>query len=331
MPVYPSNSSTPFDLAGYVTRSFPNVSRSGDELIVTCFFCQGKKKLYINTRKRKFFCYRCGAGRGATLISFIRDHRGVTERTAWEIFRSGEYSGYGIKDYSEYFDAEPAVRPRDSILPTEYVPLYPVNPDDVGLADRAVRYLRGRGLTDGDMLVYQLGYCSTGRYRGRIIIPVIQDEKPVYFMARLFFGFGERYLNPRKDEVLANPADLIFNWDLCQDATVLQLTEGTFDSIAMGQDCGGLFGKQIHDGQMALLQTGSFESVELWLDSIAKDPANARDQELVAFKLRQLGKPLTICRLEWGDPSELRLGAIPVERTPGGLWANYFRVRRSER
>jgi hypothetical protein len=181
-------------------------------------------------------------------------------------------------------------------------------------------------------MLYRLGYCATGRYRNRIIVPVVRDKEVVYFLARRFFGYGgPRYLNPKNEEIREHPSNLLFNWDSAKSSATLQITEGVFDAIGLGEDATSVFGKQIHPGQLRLLGSGRFERVELWLDSEAKDPEIRRDEESLAFSLRELGKPVTICSLAYGDPAETRLGEIPSTRREGGSWASFFDVKGSRR
>jgi len=322
-----------FDLDQYVENSFPEVRRSGDERIVNCFYCSGKFKLYINIEKKRHFCYKCEAGRGATVVTLIRDHLGVTEREAWEILRSNRYQGYEPRSYGELFaDRQDSPLPVE-VLPVEYVPFYPREErGETVLGERGVAYLRRRGLTEADFMLYRMGYCASGRYRNRIIVPVVRDGDVVYFLARRFFGYGgPRYLNPRNEEIREHPSNLLFNWDAARTSERLQITEGVFDAIGLGEDATSVFGKQIHPGQLQLLGGGRFERVELWLDSEVKDPEIRRDEESMAFALRELGKPVTICSLEWGDPGETRLGEIPSTSREGGSWASFFGSKGSRR
>lgn len=317
-----------FNLDRYVKESFPEVKISGDERIVRCLYCGKKDKMYVNVKKKKFHCFRCGAGQGATLTSFIRDHRGVTEQEAWQILRSGEYEGLPTRDYEVYY-ATQLHQPRATILPTEYTPLYPLDDGSI-LGERAVAYLRRRGLTDADLLFYRIGYCLTGRYRHRIIVPVMLDKEAVYFVARLFWGWGKRYLNPAVGEIIADPSTLLFNWDNARDAKVLKLAEGVFDAIGLGDDATGLLGKQLHDGQLRLLELGKFESAEIWLDSREKDSLADQDSDTIAFQLQVFNVPVTICRLATGDPGELRVSGVPVTRYTGSSWAGHYHRRFAE-
>jgi len=316
-----------FDLDRYVNESFGEVKVSGDERIVTCFWCGKRGKLYINVVKRKVYCFRCGAGQGATLVSFLRDHRGVSEGEALNILRSNRYYGHPVQSYVEAFAQTQYRTVREQVLPEEYEPLYPRDDESV-LAARAIAYLRTRGLTDADLLLYRLGYCATGRYRHRIIVPVLREKEIVYFVGRLFFGFGKRYLNPAHDEVPEHPSNLLFNWDTARYAQTLQVTEGVFDGIGLGDSATALLGKRVHEGQLRLLELGTFKAIEVWLDSPAKDALINESATAIAYELRQLGKPVTICTLEHGDPGDLRVEPdIPVERRTTEGFQDYMTAR----
>lgn len=298
----------PFDLDAYVAQYFPDAKRSGDERIVTCFFCGKRGKLYINVAKGAFYCFRCGAGAGASLHSFVRDHLGVPAGEATRILRSGRYVGRKPLSYVPFY--EKAQETRGTVLPREYIPLYPIGDDDGCFAARAVSYLRRRGLTDADILYYRIGYCIEGRYQQRIVIPIVQNNDVVYFMARLFFGIGKRYLNPRADEVKENPANLLFNWDAARHAQTLKLTEGVFDGMTFMDSGSSMFGKQLHPGQWRLLHGGEFEEIEVWLDPDAETAGRELTRQLrAAFDV-----PVRFCLLAWGDPAKMRVEEIPVEK-----------------
>jgi len=311
-----------FDLERYVFESFPRINKSGDERAVDCIWCGKRGKLYINVKKYRFFCFRCGAGKGARIVDFLRDHRGISEAEAWEILQNGRWAQYSTTSYEEHYEQQ-IRQPRATVLPEEYEAIYPVGDlDDYVLGMRAVKYLRERGLTDADFLMYRIGFCAGGRYARRIIIPVVRKKEIVYFMARLFMGAGKRYMNPAGDEVVENSSRLLFNWDQAKMAKTLKITEGVFDAIALGDEATSLFGKQVHDAQHRLLETGKFEAIEVWLDPDAID-----DAQEIAHDLRDYQVPITICRLSHGDPGDLRREDIPVTRIEATGWADHFRRR----
>src|SRR5512147_35649 len=314
-----------FDLDRYLRESFSVVKESGDERILTCLYCGGRDKLYLNVVKRRFNCFKCGAGRGANLVDFIRDHRHVSIAEALEIIKTERWQQYEPVTYASRFENQIRHRPRSHALPDEYQPLYPVEDlDDTVLGQRAITYLRARGLTDGDILEYHIGFCLSGKYARRIIVPVFRNKVPVYFVARLFFGSGKKYLNPANDEVLERASNLLFNWDVAKRQPVLQLCEGVFDGMGLGDPAAARFGKVLHVGQLYLLEDGQFGDVEVWIDPDAKAAATR-----IANQLRDFGKPVSICELSSGDPGELLRRQIPVKRYERVGWAAYFRRQTS--
>lgn len=87
------------------------------------------------------------------------------------------------KELKEQVEHEINKGPTESKLPTEFKPVTPE-------AKRYYRYLTkpiqegGRGLTDDIIYKYNIGYCDTGLYSKRIIIPFIQEGKLISFIAR---------------------------------------------------------------------------------------------------------------------------------------------------
>ena len=53
---------------------------------------------------------------------------------------------------------------------------------------KAITYLKHRGLTKVDILRYDIGYCSDGKYAGRIIIPSYDSNYELnYFVSRTIY------------------------------------------------------------------------------------------------------------------------------------------------
>ena len=93
-------------------------------------------------------------------------------------------------------------------------------------------YLEQRGFDDVDSLVskYQLRACLTGRYSGRLIIPVYDiDNTLVGFQARAITNpvDAPRYLSE------GNIKDTLFNLNNLQGGHVVYVTEGPFDCLKM--------------------------------------------------------------------------------------------------
>jgi hypothetical protein len=100
--------------------------------------------------------------------------------------------------------------------------------------------------------------------------------------------------------------------------------------MGIDDEAAGLLGKQVHENQLRVMETGKFKKIEIWLDSTEKDPLADRDSDTIAYQLRVFNVPITICRVQRGDPGDLRVEKIPVTRYSGGSWAGRLARRYSQ-
>jgi hypothetical protein len=93
----------------------------------------------------------------------------------------------------------------------------------------AYGYLRSRGVTDDDIVRWKMGYCFSGEYRNRIIVPSFDVDGDVsYFIARSYNGDSYKYKNPKASKnIVFN--ELFINWN--EDLTIV---EGVFDAVVVG-------------------------------------------------------------------------------------------------
>jgi DNA primase len=112
-------------------------------------------------------------------------------------------------------------------LPEEFVSLCSDKIPATGMY--AYKYLQSRGITKADILKWKIGYCFSGEYRNRIIIPSFDDDGNCsYFIARSYTGDSYKYKNPRSSkDIVFN--ELFINWN--EDLT---LVEGVFDALVAG-------------------------------------------------------------------------------------------------
>ncbi|NQX84287.1 MAG: hypothetical protein HRS57_03760, partial [Mycoplasmataceae bacterium] len=104
----------------------------------------------------------------------------------------------------------------------------------------ALDYLQKRNVTEQDILKYNIGYCDSGMYSNRIIIPSYDvDGKLNFFVGRDFYNSKMKYRNsPTTKDIIG--FDLFINWD-----EPIVLCEGVFDAIAIKRNAIPLFGKTI--------------------------------------------------------------------------------------
>ena len=147
-----------------------------------------------------------------------------------------------------------------------------------------------------DILKYQIGYCESGRYANKIIIPTFNaDGQLDYFVARSFEKEPSRkYDAPSSDKNIIGFENMI-NWNV-----PIVLCEGAFDAIAIKRNAIPLFGKNISRKLMQKLVTSEVQKVYLALD---KDAIKSTFK--IAEQLLQAGKKLFVVDLDDKDPADM--------------------------
>jgi DNA primase len=124
-------------------------------------------------------------------------------------------------------------------LPNEYLPLWKKkNTPDFR---NAIHYLSSRGITVFDILKYRIGYCESGAYSGKIIIPSYDaDGQLNYFVSRAYYKADtQKHKNPKVSKDIIG-FEMFINW-----SQPIILCEGAFDAIAIKRNAIPLFGKII--------------------------------------------------------------------------------------
>jgi hypothetical protein len=138
---------------------------------------------------------------------------------------------FGRQDLERFNDLfaeqEPAEVKQKLELPQEYLSLATDKLPATGLY--AYKYLAKRGVTMTDILKWKIGYCFSGEYRNRIIIPSFDEDGDIsYFIARSYSGDSYKYKNPRASK------DITFNELYIDWNKDLVLVEGVFDALVAG-------------------------------------------------------------------------------------------------
>jgi len=193
---------------------------SKDETLFHCPFCKHhKKKLSVNVIKGFFKCWVCDT-KGA--ISYLIKRFGtIDDRHDWALL--DQEVDFSTMDLI-FNQPEEKLPPVD--LPSEYMCLAKKGLPPA--ANEAISYLWSRGIGQKDILYHKIGFCLTGKYKKRIIIPSFDDEGNCnYFTARSYSGDWLSYKNPPASKnIIFN--DLLINWN-----EPITLVEGPFDAIKM--------------------------------------------------------------------------------------------------
>ncbi len=237
--------------------------QKNDELIFFCknpYGCDGRHhnpKLSVNTETESFHCWVCG-WKGSSLMKILR------------LGDEGTYQRY-IKQNIRVRGGEP-----DAGDDREYV--VPVLPDEFRTLSvdwktpycRDARgYLRGRGVCHRDILRYRLGYCESGEYAHRIIIPSFDAEGELnFFVGRKYYDYvGVAYKHGEFDK------DIIFNELMMDWDEPVVLVEGPFDMMIAGSNAIPLQGTILSDESLLfneIVKRGSAVYIALDADARAK-------------------------------------------------------------
>ena len=180
-------------------------------------------------------------------------------------------------------------------LPKEYKTFENLKTSDVE-GRQALAYLKNRGISKDDILKYNIGYCTSGRYRNMVIIPSYDANGTLnYFTGRSFEK--EPYTKYRNPEASRNivPFELFINWNI-----PVILCEGPFDAIAIKRNVIPLLGKNIQSNLMKKIVTSAVEKVYIALDKDAQKQALRFCEQLM-----NEGKEVYLVDMQDKDPSEM--------------------------
>ena len=256
-----------------------------------CPFCNHRKpKLEINMHtneegKNFWECWVCQT-RGQSIRSLLYQLKTPAEE-ANEILK---YLPKGAQmSYKQLSIVE---------LPKEYQLLHKASPTSV-IANMVKKYLYDRGLTDNDFIKYSVGYCTTGEYGGRVIIPSFSESGTLnFFVARTYDGNYFKYKNPEASK------DIIFFENFINWSTPIILCEGVFDAIAIRRNTIPLLGKSVSTSLYSKIITSPVKDIYIALDVDARDKAIKIGEEFL-----NQGKRVFLIELSDKDPS--KMGFIP--------------------
>jgi len=196
----------------------------GSETLFKCPACNHhKRKLSVNLDKNVFKCWVCDY-RGRNLRRLVRRFGSFTQLQLWDALDNTSQ----FQRFADLFVERGSEEPVQKIdLPDEFLSLATLRVPATG--HYALKYLKSRGVTEEDVLKWKMGFCFSGEYRNRVIIPSFNEDGDInYFVARSYNGDSYKYKNPRVSKnIVFN--DLYVNWQ--KD---LVIVEGVFDAVIAG-------------------------------------------------------------------------------------------------
>ena len=235
-------------------------SLKGNEQAHHCPFCHHhKKKLQINLDTQQWHCWVCDA-KGKKITSLLKrlhvDSKRV--RKIYEIYGDD----YIVSTSTE----EEKVELR---LPNEFRSLLKEPKGLNPLFRKVKQYAEQRGITREDIIKYNIGYCDTGHYANRIIIPSYDsDGRLNYFIARSVYDEEKfKYKNPPVSKNVIMFENQI-NWD-----EPITLVEGVFDAISVKRNVIPILGKFIPKILNDTIYKKGVKSIKILLDKDAQEQA----------------------------------------------------------
>jgi DNA primase len=219
----------------------PFKERKYEFIFETCPFCKNSNSNFqLNIDKNIYHCWVCNAS--GKVSKLLKDFGIEYDKTEWKSSLKVE-------------------KPKGEELILDN--FHPVN------YDQYKDFFAGRGLDRTDVVKYRILTATSGRYKNKIIVPLYEGPKLVYFVAKdpIFKG----YTNPVIDKKTLLPYYLGTHSKL-----TLYICEGAFDAIVinkLGFSAGVLIGSSISDGQIRKIKEFGFTTVAVTLDGDIKNSA----------------------------------------------------------
>jgi DNA primase len=206
-------------------------ARSKGNYAYHCPFCNHKNKklevnLITNTKnKNPYACWTCGR-KGTTLKSLFSALKVDTPKYE----ELNKILGTTYKQDKIKVDIQVE-------LPTEFTPFINLKKTDI-ISRHALKYLlKDRGISFGDIIKANIGFCESGRYKNKVIIPSYSKEgKLDYFVARSFEEDPYQKMDaPVSDKNIIGFESMI-NFDL-----PIIIVEGPMDALSAKRNAIPLF------------------------------------------------------------------------------------------
>ena len=201
-----------------------NYFDKGDELLFSCPSCNHRKRKFsINLDKNAYKCWVCDY-RGRSIRRVVRSYGSYSQLQKWDAISDRS----DLERFADLFMETERREDKEKVeLPEEFTSLCTGSLPATGTY--AFRYLQKRGVTKADILKWKIGYCFSGEYRNRIIIPSFDEDGDCsYFIARSYTGDSYKYKNPRASK------DVVFNELFVDWNKDLTIVEGVFDALVAG-------------------------------------------------------------------------------------------------
>ncbi len=246
--------------------------REGEQILFFCPRCDHhKRKLSVNIDIDKFKCWICDYS-GSSLRRLVRRYGTFNDRKGW-----GEFDEHlDLSEFDKLFEDDEEEE-QIARLPDEFISLANKNLSLSSLP--AKKYLQNRGITKKDIMRWKIGYCVSGKYKGRVVVPSFNDKGLVdYFVGRSYNGNWQKYMNPPVGK------NIVFNGLYLDWTTNLSIVEGIFDAIVAGPNAVPILGSSLHENSKLFKEIVRHDTpIYIALDSDVEKKAMRLIKNLLAY------------------------------------------------
>ena len=219
-----------------LTEVLGSPHKSGNEYLFPSRCCSHHKpKLSVNISKGVFQCWACGYA-GKSIRRLVRRWGQIHHINRWKDFDADIELG----DLDNLFAKEIQTSQRID-LPNEFQTLTGRN--HPASARVPLNYLCRRAVKEKDILYWKIGYCASGEYKNRLILPSFDEDGYCnFFTSRTYDpNIWPPYLNgPGNKDIIFN--ELLVDWE-----REITLVEGVFDAIVAGENSIPLLGSTLRE------------------------------------------------------------------------------------
>jgi len=224
------------------------VSRNGTHFNARCPICGDSKKSLSKKRFHLQFndeddimwhCFNCGEK--GNFYSLYAELLGITNEEAFKRFNK-----YNSDRIEKRLNSKPKKREEQETVEKKEI-FNHILKDCISLDDEPDGYIQAqyqqklREFTVNRKIEQKLYVAYKGDYRGRIIIPVWEDDDIIYFQGRAIHDSMEpKYLNP-----LVNKSSVVLNRNNFDRDKYIIITEGIIDADAVGEQGTSILGKEL--------------------------------------------------------------------------------------
>lgn len=206
-----------------------------------CPFCGRELKYGYHPEQERTNCFICGANhRPLNAIMELEDFKSHIE--TWRFLKTYEDAPY------HYQQQVKAIERRQVILPESFT-LLSLGEGQLGKLAR--KYMKGRGFDIDTLSLSGVGYCSSGKYLGYIIIPYYKMGNLIYYTSRKFINHdGPKIKNPPMEDFGLGKNQLIHNIDAIFVYSEIIIVESITNEFTLGENATAIGGKFLSNYQL---------------------------------------------------------------------------------